>query len=299
MTRICFFLALLFAGFGASAQELNCRVTVNSSQIQGSEKSAFDALQQSVTEFMNQRKWTNDVFQTNERIDCSILINLTDRISNNVYKASIQVQATRPVYGTSYKTTIINHKDPDVQFNYIQFDVLDFTLQSHVSNLTSMLAFYAYMIVAIDYETFSPNGGQDLLQKALTIVNNAQSAGEPGWKAFESDKNRYWMVEHFLDRRFSALRECYYKYHRLGFDVMSDNVDRGRGEITKALLRLEKVHQAVPNSFNMRMFFNSKSDEIVKLYSNAQPDEKNQVLEILEKVDPGNITKYNKIREAK
>jgi len=289
---------VLSISMGALAQELNCSVQVTSSQVEGSERTVFEAMQRSIYEFVNNRKWTNDVFQNNERIECSMLINITKRISNTEFEGTIQINATRPVYGASYKTVLFSHKDNDLQFQYQQFDVLDFSETAHLSNLTSVVTFYIYTILGMDYDSFSLNGGTPHFQKALTIVSNAQSAQESGWKAFESQTNRYWLAENLLDRRFAPLRTCYYNYHRKGFDKMGDNVDDARAQITGALELLPKVHQAVPNSFNMRIFFNAKSDEIVKLYSKAYPEEKTRVIQLLNQVDPGNTTKYIKIQES-
>ena len=299
MNKYLILVLLILIVAPAKAQELNCVVTVNSRQIEGSEKTTFQAMERSIREFVNNRRWTNDVFKTTERIECSILINLTEQLSQGEFKGSIQITASRPIYGTSYNTTLFNHNDGDFQFRFQQFDVLDFSQTAHLSNLTSVLAYYIYIIIGLDYDSFSLKGGTPYFQKALAIVNNAQGAQELGWKAFESSTNRYWLVENMLDTRFSPLRVCMYKYHREGFDILSEKTDEGRGKVTEALQELAKVHQAVPNSFNLRVFFNAKSEEIIKLYSTkAFPEEKTRIVNLLNQIDPANTNRYAKIKNA-
>ncbi len=287
----CFFFAL-----AASAQELNCQVTVNSSQIEGSEKTVFNAMETSIREFINNRKWTSDIYQIDERIECSFLINLTERLSADQYKATLQIQARRPVYGTAYYTTTFNHIDNDFTFRYLQFDVLDFSESQYLSNLTSVLGFYVYMILGTDYDTFSKKGGEPFFQKAIDVVNNAQTANDAGWKAFESTDNRYWLVTNLVDPRFESLRICSYDYHRQGFDLLANKLEEGRENITVALESLRKLHRAVPNSLNMKLWFQAKGDEIVDLYSDANPEEKTRIINLLDQIDPARTSKYSKIR---
>lgn len=296
MLRNVALIGLLFMTLWGHSQELNCQVTVNSSQIEGSEKTTFRAMETSIREFINNRKWTSDIYKADERIECSFLINLTERLSADQYKATLQIQARRPVFGSGYYTTTFNHIDADFTFRYLQFDVLDFSESQHLSNLTSVLGFYVYMILGTDYDTFSRKGGELFFQKAVTVVNNAQTANDAGWKAFESTDNRYWLVTNLLDPRFAPLRECYYEYHRMGFDLLASKLDEGRGNVTTALERLRVVHRAVPNSLNLRLFFNSKADEIIDLFSKANPEEKTRILSLLDQIDPARTSKYSKIR---
>ena len=283
----------------AEAQELNCNVQINSSQIQGSDKSVYDAMQKSIFEFVNTRKWTNNVYKNSERIECTILINITEQVSTNEFKGTIQIQSRRPVFNTSYYTTLLNHIDKDFEFKFNEFDPLIFSETTFSSNLTSVIAYYVNIIIALDYDSFSLNGGTRYFQKAQTIVSNAQSAQESGWKAFENDRNRYWLVENMLHQNYSPLRECNYKYHRLGFDAMAQKVQTGRAVILTALKLLEKVYDRKPGSFLLQIFFNSKSNEIVELFTEALPSEKSEITNLLNQIDPNNSSKYDTIIKGK
>lgn len=289
---------ILLAGLSARSQELNCQVQINSQQIAIGDNTIFDALQQSVFEFMNNKRWTNDKFAPSERIDCSILIQIDKRLSTDTYEATFQVSSSRPIYGTTYSSNIFKFQDETVQFKYLQFDVLDFSTNAYISELTSILGYYAYVIMAMDYDSYSLYGGEELWQKAQQIVSNATTSGQPGWQSFSSRNNRYWLVQNYLNPRFKPLRECNYKYHRLGFDQMVDNVQKGRAVVTNALTLIEKVHQAEPNSFNTRLFFTAKNDEIIKLYSKAESQEREEVITLLETIDPANSNKYTDIRSG-
>ncbi len=277
------------------AQELNCKVQVLSQQVQGTDKRVFTTLQTAIFEFMNNKKWTTDAFKLDERIDCSILINVTERPSTDVFIATIQVQSRRPVFKSSYNSVLLNYNDNDFQFSYLENQPLEFNENQFTSNLTSVLGFYAYMIIGMDYDTFSPSGGTNYLQKAQNVVNNAQSASEAGWRAFESNKNRYWLITNMLDAPFVNIRECMYNYHRKGLDEMVTNKEGGRANVLEALESLRKVHQARPLSFAMQVFFNAKSDEIINIFSGAFADEKSKVMTLLNDIDPTNSNKYQKI----
>lgn len=288
-------IVLVFGSCYVSAQELNCTVTVNSQQVQQSDRRIYETLQKAIYEFVNSTKWTNDQYQLAERIECSMFINISQRVSADEFKATIQVQSRRPIYKTSYNSTMLNTNDQDFEFKYIEFQPLQFSESSMLSNLTSVIAFYSYMIIAMDYESYSPNGGEIYFQKAMAIVNNAQGAIEKGWKQFESTSNRYWFVENFLNPRFKLLRECYYKYHRLGFDVMITDMESGTAAVTECLNNIKKVRQDQQNAYLLRLWFNAKTDELINLYSGTFPDVKAKVVAILSETDPGNATKYKKI----
>lgn len=298
MGRGIFFSFLFFSNI-TFAQELNCKVQVVSPTIQGTDKSIFDNLQTAIYEFVNNRKWTNETFKNNERIDCSMLINVSERISTDEFKATIQVQVRRPVFKSSYNTVLLNNNDNDFQFKYLENQTLEYSENLHLSNLTSVLAYYAYLIVGLDYDSFAPDGGTYYLQKALAIVNNAQSSNDLGWKAFDGNKNRYWLINNMLDATFVPLRECMYKYHRLGMDMMVDNKETARTNIYESLLNLRKIHQIKPLSYSMQVFFNAKSDEIINIFSGAFPDEKAKIVNLLNEIDPTNSNKYQKIMAAK
>lgn len=289
----------IFFVFGkiAISQELNCQVSVVSPQIQGTtEKQIFDQLQKAIFEFMNNTKWTKDNFTTPERIDCSILINVVQKLSADDYRATIQIQSRRPIYKSSYFSPTVNYIDENFIFKYQQFQQLDFNLNTYSNNITSTLAYYAYIILANDYDTYSNLGGTEYFQKAQLIVSNAQSSESTGWKSYESNKNRYWIVENALQPVFQPIRECMYKYHRLGLDIMNEKADDGRKEILKSTELLLGVYKNRPASFIMELFFNAKSDELVNIFSKGFPDEKAKIVETLTTVDPANSTKYFKIQ---
>ncbi|MEO6882550.1 MAG: DUF4835 family protein [Bacteroidia bacterium] len=279
-----------------SAQELNCQVSVVSPAISVSAtKLVLQTLQTSIFDFMNNTRFTNDVFKNDERIECSILINVTQQVSTDQFQATIQIQSRRPVYKSSYNSTMINFIDQDFEFSYLQYQPMEFVKTTVNPNLMSVLAFYAYTIIGMDYDSYSLNGGSPYFQQAQTIVNNMQNAAEKGWKPYESDRNRYWLIENILDPYFKPLRECIYRYHRLGLDIMSDNKDAGRAVILQSLQLLQKVNNDKPGSFGLQFFFNAKSDEIVNIFKQAYPEEKTKVVSVLTEVDPANSNKYDTI----
>lgn len=296
MRRFFIFLLIAFSGF-VSAQELNCVVQVLTSQIQG-DKRIYETMQKAIFEFVNNTRWTRDVYKNDERIECSILINVTERSSDD-FKATIQIQSRRPVYKASYNSVLFNYIDQEFQFRYVEYQPLEFNETTHISNLTSVLAFYANVIIGLDYDSFSLNGGTPYFQKANAIVNNAQNdQAAKGWKSFESQRNRYWMVNNWLDPVYAPIREFNYKYHRLGLDAMAQSKDQGKAVIVENMTLLQKAYQARPASFTLQLFFNAKGDELVNIFSGAFPDEKTKVVNILNQVDPANSNKYQKILTA-
>ncbi len=285
--------------FSVNAQELNCAVTINRDQIQGTvEKQVIDQLQKSVFEFMNNKKWTNEIFTSQEKIDCSILIILKQKNDPDGYSASIQVQSTRPIYKSTYPSPVFNFEDDNFEFKFQQFTTLDFNENSFQNNLTSVLAFYAYVMIAVDYDSFSALGGTPYWQKAQTIVNNAQSAAEKGWRSNESNKNRYWLIENTLQPVFLGIRNCMFQYSFSGLDIMWEKADEGRANVLAALELLKPVYASRPASFNMQLFFNAKVDELVNIFKGGLPEEKTKALETLMLVDPAHTTKYLKIQEG-
>ncbi|HXC06267.1 MAG TPA: DUF4835 family protein [Bacteroidia bacterium] len=293
---------LIFLTIPMRAQELNCTVQVLAPQIQGTtEKRIFEALKTSVYEFMNNTHWTKDNFGPQERITMSLTITVNTEIAIDQFTGTLQIQTNRPAYKSSYSCTIMNYSDNDFQFNYIEAQPMDFIETTFSNNLTSILAFYAYVAIAEDYDTFSLYGGTPYYQKAQQIVNMAQNAAEHGWKAFEStsQKNRYWLIENAMSSVFGPLRECMYKYHRQGFDVMYSDLATGRQAVYESLQMVQKVYQEKPASFNLQLFFSAKCDELVKLFSTAYTDEKGKAVTLLNSIDPANINKYNAILSSK
>ncbi len=292
-------LFLLFAFIAiinyTSAQELNCQIQITTQQISGTDKKIFDNLKTAIFEFMNNRKWTTETFRNEERIDCSILLNITERIGVDEFNATLQIQARRPVFSSSYNTVLINYIDNDVHFKYAETTPLEFSENTYLSNLTSLLSYYAYLVIGLDYDSFSLDGGTPYFQKAFTITSNAAGSGEKGWKAFDGDKNRYWIIANMLDAPFVTLRQTMYTYHRKGLDIMYQNTEQGRKVILESLLALSKVHNIKPLSYSMQFFFNAKADEIINIFSAAKPEEKTTLVETLKMIDPSRSNKYDKI----
>ncbi len=281
-----------------SAQELRCNVTVSARGIQGANQNLFRTMQSDLYDFMNNRKWTDNVFDYDEKIRCNILIRLDEQISADEFKGSIQVQLTRPVFNSSYTSTVLNIKDNDFHCKYVEFQPLEFNETSNRDNLTNIMAYYAYVILGFDYDTFSPEGGTPFFEKAQSIVNNSQNAREKGWKAFESERNRYWLIENIMNKSYSSFRSAMYTYHRQGLDIMSDKVEEGRASIAESLRDIQKVFRRRPSTYILQMFFDAKADELVNIFSKSFPDERNRVLAILNEVDPSNGNKYKKISES-
>jgi hypothetical protein len=280
-----------------TAQELRCNVTVSAHGIPGSNQNLFRTMQSDLYDFMNNRKWTDHVYTYDEKIRCNILIRLDEQISADEFKGSIQVQLTRPIYNSSYTSTVLNIKDNDFHCKYQEFQPLEFNETSNRDNLTNIMAFYAYVILGFDYDTFSEEGGTEFFQKAQAIVNNSQNARERGWKAFESERNRYWLMENVMNKSYSSFRTCMYNYHRNGLDMMSERVEEGRANIATSLRDIQKVFRRRPSTYILQMFFDAKADELVNIFSKSYPDERNRVMAILNEVDPSNGRKYEKIAE--
>lgn len=295
--KIIYSLFFSFILINSHAQELNCQVIINTSQIQGSaNKQIFDQLQKSIFDFVNNRKWSNDIFGSQEKINCTFQIIINKSLGSDEYSASIQVESARPIYKSAYSSTIFNFQDDDFQFKFQQFSQLEFNENTFQNNLTSVLAYYAYVVLANDYDSFSPLGGTQYWQKAQQIVNNAQSANESGWVSSQSQRNRYWLVENTLQPVFKGLRDCIYEYNKNGLDIMFEKTDEGRAAILKSLDLLMPVYKSRPASFNMQLFFNAKADELVNIFKGASPEEKTKIMELLSTLDPSRTNKYSKIQ---
>lgn len=279
----------------ASAQELNCTVEVNSQSIQGTNKSVFETLQTSISEYFNDRKWTNTQFSANERIECRFFLTVKE-YDNDRIKGDIQVQLSRPVYNSTYTTTLINFKDTKVEFDYREGNPLVFSENSIEDNLTAILNFYAYLFLALDFDSFSPNGGQPYYDKAATIVQMAQSAGEIGWRAFEDTKNRSAVLSSYTDPNATGIRTLLYEYHRKGLDEMVTSPDKGRAAITASLKGLEALYKAAPMSVGLSIFRDSKLDELVNVYSKAPQTEREEVYNLLSPIYPTDRERIDKIK---
>ena len=298
MTRILVFMILFLTSGSVLAQQLNCTVSVISPQVQNTERRIFETLQNDIREFMNSRQWTTDNFALEERIECSILITISERIGNDRFRGTLQVQSSRPAFMTSYNSTLLNVNDQDFTFTYLENQPIQFQENQHSDNLSSVLAFYAYMILGMDYDSFSPKGGEPFYQQALQVVNNAQNEQERGWKAFEGSRNRYWLIENTLNARYEEFRQVIYDYHRLGLDVMQSDIEGGRRVITECIPKLKRIRMDQPNSYLLTVFFTAKTDELINIYKEAFPDVKQRVANDLKEMDPANANRYSEITKG-
>lgn len=280
------------------SNELNCAVEINSQKVANANKEVFNSLKEAISEYMNTTKWTDAVFGTNERIECKMFFTIaTYDDGTGKMVGDLQVQSQRPVYNSSYMTTVINFKDTKVEFEYQSGDPLVFNEVDMENNLTAILNFYAYLIIAMDFDTYSERGGDPYYEKAANVVRLAQSSGESGWKAFEDTKNRSAVLSAYTDKSTSAIREVLYNYHRQGLDQMSISVDKGRATITSSLELLKKVYDAAPMSVCLSMFKDAKLDELVNVYSKANLTEKEKVYETLYPLWPTEQTRLDNIKK--
>ncbi len=284
------------------SQELNCNVQVSAQKIQGSNRQVFENMQRDIYEFMNNTVWTNHVFSYSERIDCSILINLNDQISADEFNGTIQVQVRRPVYNTTYNSTMLNFMDNNFRFRYVEFQPLEFDPSTHRSNLVSVLAYYAYMVLGFDYDSFSPEGGTEFFQMAEKIVSNAQNAPETGWKPYDGsrNRNRYWLVKNILDKEYEGVRKFIYEYNFNGLDKMESKIAEARTSMVESLRLIQDVYRRKPDPFMylVQVVIEAKSSELVDIFSGSFPEEKSRVVQILTEIDPANKSKYEKIASA-
>lgn len=300
------FLVVVIAAIAGSvhAQELQARLTVMHEQVSTKvDKKIFQTLQTALNNFLNNRKWTNDAFQTSEKIQCNFLLNITTALDNNTYKAILTVQAARPIYNTSYDSPLINYADDQITFRYQEFQPIEFNenrvqgTDPVASNLTAILAYYVNIILALDYNSFGLKGGETYFQKAWNIVTNAPEAREiTGWKPFDGVRNRYWLAENFNNNRFALIHDALYSYYRQGLDLFYENEDEGRNGVMNSLNYLTTINLENPNSMVIQFFFVGKSTEIVNMFSKAKPDLKNRARELLVKLDITNAAAYKELR---
>lgn len=299
MRRYFLLLLLLSIGHFLPAQELNARVEVIDTRIANGDPALFKDLQTFMYEFLNSRRWTRDKFDVQERIECNFTLTLTEvDINTNRFVGDLQVTSSRPVYNSEYETPVLTLVDQGVQFNYLRGIQIDFNPDQY-NNLTSLLAYYAYLIIGYDYDTFELEGGTPHFQTAQRIVLAAQGGGEPGWRAGDTERNRYWLVENILHQTFRPMRKMLYDYHRQGMDLMADKTIEARSTVLEAMKQLNGVHQIKPLSYNSQVFFLAKRQEIISLFSKATAQEKEEVFALVSKLDPGNISNYEQIKKAK
>ncbi|HEX7904057.1 MAG TPA: DUF4835 family protein [Chitinophagaceae bacterium] len=302
--KIIFILALVISVTRIQAQEIQARLTVLTSKISTSvDKKIFTTLQTTLTNFLNNRKWTGDAFSQNEKIQCNFLLSVEKELGSNIYSGKLTVQAARPVFNTSYDSPIINFLDDDIVFRYIEFQPVEFNenrvqgSDPMAANLPAILAYYVNIILALDYDSFSLRGGDTYFQKAWNIVNNAPEGRDiTGWKSFESMRNRYWLAENFNNNRFALVHDVLYAYYRSGMDVFYENEEKGRNGILNSLNFLNTINAENPNSMLMQFFFQGKSGELVKVFSKATPEIKTRAKDILTRLDITNASAYKELK---
>lgn len=301
MKRIIYILLLALAtSLHVYCQELQAKVTINHNQIQGTDVSVFDNLQQTLEQFINDRQWTNLQFQKNERIVCNFNITVTKYdASSNTFTCSAMIQANRPVYNSAYTSTLYNNKDASFYFQFAQFDQLNFNDENVDNQLTALIAYYAYLIIGLDLDSFSPMGGEDVLQRCMNLVNNAQNLDFPGWKSFEDDRNRFAIINDYLDGGMQPFRQLQYEYYRNGLDEMANNVERGRTNISTAIeTNLKKCHEDKPMSMLPQIWTDFKRDELANIYQGkGTQKEKQTVYDILFSINASQNSAWEKIKQ--
>lgn len=282
-----------------SAQELQARVSVNAGRVGNQvDRKVFQTLQTAVYNFLNNRKWSDEVYQPNEKINCNFLINIIEG-QDNVYKATLTVQAARPIFNSSYESPLLNHQDDNFSFKYIEHQSLEFNenrisgSEGLVSNLTATLAFYVYIILGLDNDSYSLRGGDPYFQKAMNIVNNSPEGRDiAGWRAFDGSRNRYWLMENLTNNRYALIHDAIYSYYRKGLDQMYENESAAREGILEAINSLQTIHNDASNAYVLSFFFQGKADEIINVFKKAMPSQKNRVREMLVRIDIANSNKY-------
>jgi len=295
--RITHSTILLVVGLTVSslAQELNCTITINSTQITTSDRGIFRDMKTAFEQFMNSRKWSTESYKSYEKINCNILITITKMPAIGNFSASVQIQAARPVFNTNYSSLIFNFADRDWEFEYIESLPLEFNDNNYTSNLTSMLALYAYLIIGVDSDTYSELGGTPYFQKALAVVNNAQQANRPGWQPLNSNRSRYWIVENYNNGQMVDMRKAMYAYHRQGLDTFDKDPDKSREVILKGLRDVKKVRDINPTSILVVSFFDAKSKELANIFSSGSIQIRREAYDIITAIDPSNRASYEKM----
>lgn len=298
----CLFSAILTLALAASlqAQELEVTVKVNTPTIQLADPRVFQDMQSAIQAFMNNQKWTDEAYQPEERIKVTLLLNITQEFSATSFGGDLNIQAVRPVYGSSYETPLISHNDKDITFTYEQFQPLQFSENNFNDNLSSILAFYAYIIIGLDYDSFVPFGGEPYFQEAQDVLNavpQSVTANNKGWRSIDGNRNRYWIIENILSPRVRNLRQAYYDYHRHSLDIMATDVNSGRVFMLEAIEAVAQVNQTYPNAMVVQMFTNAKSAEIIEVFKQGTPTEKTRVVQSMSRIDGANASKYRAIRE--
>ncbi len=293
-TGLFFFFTFLMT-VGAYAQEFYCKVEINTQQVQGFDRSVVSNLKTAMTDFMDNRKWSNYNFAPEERIECTLLFTVSQIISSDEFKGTFTIIMQRPVFQTSYRSPLLNMIDKNIRFKYTPSQAMNFSEGAYSDNLTSLLAFYSYMMLGVYFDSFAPDGGTVYYEKAMSVVQSAQNSGYTGWQSYESEKNRYHFVEQYLNKAYEPLRTFLYQYHRKGLDVMADNVTEGRKVILNSLSLLKKVYNKRPGLYDLQLLLDAKRSEIINIFSKATPAEKNAMISILGEVDAPYGTRYREV----
>lgn len=291
------FIALILAGLSVQAQELSCNVVVDRQQVSVSDPSIFDEMETDFAEFINNRKWTDDKFKPEERIKCNFLITITGVPSVGVYEATVQILSARPVYGTDYETVLLNFADRDWSFAYVPSKPIQFNENAFTDNISSLLSYYAYIILGLDYDSFSPLGGTPYYQEAFQIVNNAQQSSFPGWQQLGNTRNRYWLIENLLSASLEPVRQAMYTYHRQGLDIMREEPDEARNKIAECLQNIQKANRSRPRSILTISFMDAKATELANIFSSGSPTVRKKAYGILTSIDPSKTDRFKPIIE--
>ena len=292
--KLVLILLSLFSLLKTNAQELNCSVDVNTQQVQSSDKRIFETLKNSMYEFLNNKSWTGYDYKLNERIECSILLTVNER-NGDQFNGTLTIASQRPVYNSTYNTVLLNTVDKDIDFSYVEYQPLDFNENTFTSNLTSILAYYAYIIIGLDFDSFTLNGGSQFFQVAQNIVNVAQNSSNKGWRYTENRKNRYWLVENLTNPAYDPIHKFFYEYHLKGLDMMYEDPDKGRANILKSLNYLQETKRQRAGLLILQLIADAKRDEIVNVFSKGSTAEKSQAVTIMKDLDPSHSSTYQKI----
>jgi len=299
MRKIIGFILLMMICIFANAQELNSRVQILAPNISNIHKKNLDVLQNTIRDFLNNNKWTNETYLPQERVECNFVITITGWDGSSAYSAEAQIQSSRPVYGSSYYSTLLNISDKDFNFNYNDGQTLDFSDQNFLNNLSSLLGYYAYTIIGLDRDSFSNLGGTPFYTKAQNVLNVAQTAGSKGWKAFDGLRNRFWLNENLLNNSFKGLRNFIYDYHLNGLDVLQDDPTNGSKKIIAMLPALQQMDKQKLGSIFPNVYFASKAEEITNVLSASDPQNRIKAYNLLSEIDPANISKYEALKKVR
>jgi len=296
-TAICLLILSLGSLSNVQAQELIFSVRVNAQKLQTVDPKVFETLEQTVTDFLNNTQWTDQTFASEERIECNVILTIQEELSPTTFKADLAIQSTRPIFSSTEQTRMLTHIDQDLEFSYEQFQPLQFSRNTFNDNLSSVLSFYAFIILGQDFDSFSLFGGEPYFQAAQDILNAApQNGAFRGWRSMDGNQNRFWMIENLLSPRVRPYREAMYNYHRYGLDMMSEKPDEGRAVIAQYLDNIQDVYQSYPNAMILQMFLNAKSDEIIQIFKRGVGSEKDKVIKIMTRIDATNASEYRQIR---